>query len=194
MSEFYESPYPEIRNQLFSIEDFLHFYMNDKGEIDYFSFWDAYNIPGESITSFVINFEFQMTKSEVKLLTEVLSHINDDQPYYLISALKNKVEDFEHELSHAKYKLDTTYKEKVDSIIEKIPKKLYNEFKSNLIKIGYADDDVIIVDEINAYLSTSPKKYIKCNFVSDDGIFKYRKKLKKLFKDIKKDIQINTIF
>ena len=194
MSEFYESPYDQIRNQQFSIEDFLYTYMSEKGKINYFSYWDAYNIPGETVDSFIKTFEFQLTIAEKELLKIIFSYINSNEPYYLISALNGKKSDFEHELCHAKYKLDPVYKKKVRSIVEKIPKRLFKQFKNNLIEFGYANDDEIIVDEINAYLSTSSKKYIKNNFVFDDKILKYREMLSKEFKKIKKSININTIF
>jgi len=194
MSEFYESPYDQIRNQQFSIEDFLYTYMSEKGKINYFSYWDAYNIPGETVDSFIKTFEFQLTRAEKELLKIIFSYINSNEPYYLISALNGKKSDFEHELCHAKYKLDPVYKKKVRSIVEKIPKRLFKQFKNNLIEFGYANDDEIIVDEINAYLSTSSKKYIKNNFVFDDKILKYREMLSKEFKKIKKSININTIF
>jgi hypothetical protein len=185
LSEFYESPYEEIRNQRTGIDDFLYFYMTQKGKINYFSYWDAFNIPGYSIVSFIDHFRFDLTRTEKTLFSEIIDLVDENEPFYLISALKGRKSDFEHEFCHAKYFLDEKYRTKVQEIIDSIPKKLYNKFKDNLVKCGYSNDEQIIVDEINAYLSTSSRKYIRNNFVYDDDIEKYQKKLKKLFKKMK---------
>jgi hypothetical protein len=193
MSEFYESPFSEIRGQKFSIDNFLYHYMNPKGKIKYFSFWDAYNIPGESIYEFFNLFYNEFTQSESELFDRIDKLVDLAKPFYLISALKGRKSDFEHELCHAKYYLDEKYRDKVDYHISHMPLYLYDEFKANLVNMGYSNDDSIIIDEINAYLSTSSGKYVKNNFVSDYEIEKYQKKLKHKFKKIKKSIKINTI-
>lgn len=183
LSEFYESPHEDIRNQRTGIDDFLYYYMTEKGKINYFSYWDAFNIPGYSVISFIDHFRFDLTRTEKKLFEQILELVDENEPFYLISALKGRKSDFEHEFCHAKYFLDEKYKIEVLNIINKMPLYVYDEFKASLIKMGYSSDDEIIIDEINAYLATSGKKYIKKNFVSDyNEIEKFQKKIKKLFR------------
>lgn len=194
LSEFYESPFNSIRGKPFDVDIFLEQYMDDKGNISYFSFWDAYNIPGYSINQFGKLFQYMLTTREEELLHCLKKNINQDKPYYLISAIKGKKSDFMHELCHAKYYLNYEYKHKVLDVISQIPLYLYDEFKASLIDTGYSSDDTIIMDEINAYLSTSSKKFIRKNFVDDEEILYYQKILKLLFDEEKKSIRINTIF
>ena len=59
---------------------------------------------------------------------------------------------------------------------------------------GYNNEEKILFDEINAYLATSSKRYLGQIFdIKYDKIETYHKHLTKMFKDIKKGIDINII-
>lgn len=190
ISEYYESPYDNIRGEYFSTEQFLEYYVDENGILDYFNGWSAFNIPGYSINEFFNHF-IDITKRE-KDIRNIVKNFNED--YYLISSIEGNEEDFNHELCHAKYYLNKVYQQEVKQIIDNFPVEIYNQFLCSLTSMGYQNSKKIIVDEINAYLSTSKKKYIKEEFISDyDSIKSYRKELKKKFNKIKKSININTL-
>jgi hypothetical protein len=65
----------------------------------------------------------------------------------------------EHELMHAKYYMDNKYKEKVKKIWIEMEDKNKDKVKKMLKKMGYPDNEDILIDEFQAYYYTE-----KANF------------------------------
>lgn len=162
--EFYESPYPQIRGKFFTIEEYMKLYINKnkKPHFTYPSDWSGYNIPSKillnarSVFGNSIN-QYGYTMNEIIDYCEKESRFRnggETHPWYLIGVDKLKSGVMNHEIAHGFYYTNLSYKVEMDYLIEGISIKDYDKFKNVLVKGGYSDDRVIIIDEIQAYLST----------------------------------------
>lgn len=73
-----------------------------------------------------------------------------DKATYVIGCANITDEVFKHEVCHALYYTDKNYKKQMDNLTEGLPKKYYDVFKNNILKMGYAAK--VVDDEIQAYL------------------------------------------
>lgn len=161
--EFYESPYNEIRNKFFTWEKFMMVYKNKKREtlFTYPTDWSGYNIPSKIIFKGLIVFD--RDKGPYDEIMNTIWYYCENYPlkfdkprtkWYLIGTDINDVQTMNHEIAHGLYYTNRKYKNTCDDFISKMKKRDYNFFKKILISMGYVDDDKIIKDEIQAYLST----------------------------------------
>lgn len=181
MQEYYESDLPELKNKHFSFEEFIDSQMDINGNIDYFNYWDGFNIPSQVLHSWLGGIK-NLTRWEDKLIAQL--PILSDEPFYVIGALEKDKTTISHEIAHALYSLDNSYFAKMSALTTNF----LNEHKkdsSKLIKIlkilGYGEN--VILDEIQAYLSTDPKKNLVEDFELDYDTLKpliqqYRKVLR----------------
>ena len=79
------------------------------------------------------------------------SGITANEHYYVIGTIENTKDKtvFSHELAHALYYLDSSYKKSVDKILDKMDVIVYNTIISNLIDNDYPQNSKILNDEIN---------------------------------------------
>ena len=126
ISEFYESPHMPRRGEYFSVEQFLELYTTDKGHLNYFNYWDGFNIPGDVINEFYMHFNKDLLKREARLQDLIWDSVNTFNDYYVISTVGKSKELFNHELSHAKYYLNESYKNEVNEYINTLPKDIIN--------------------------------------------------------------------
>jgi len=178
MQEFYEAPIKSLKNKYFSLEELMDEYVKHHGVFNYFQQWAAFNIPGATVIDFYRIYKKQFLDKE-KILFDTL---NKYVPYwykknfYLIAThnYKHEKSDINHELSHAFYYLDDEYHETMNNLVNQCSRKV--SITKTLLKDGYSQD--VIIDEIQAYLSTSSDKYLAKAF----GI--KNKKTAKPFKDV----------
>jgi hypothetical protein len=156
--EYYESPYENIRDEHFSVEEFMDTYAKDKGSFSYFTDWCGFNIPSEVIKTFFQLFRYDLTNKET-ILRNLIESINPnmDGKFYVIGVCseKRKDETIKHETAHAYYYMDKKYKHKMDQLVDLIPFDVYEKAKNSLLFKGYCD--TVIFDEIQAYLSTKKR-------------------------------------
>jgi hypothetical protein len=69
---------------------------------------------------------------------------------YVIGCGNTENGTFKHEVCHAMYHLNKDYKKQMDIYTHGLPKKYYNTFRDNILKMGYATK--VVDDEIQAYL------------------------------------------
>lgn len=154
-SEYYESPHKNINGKVFTFEDFLVSYVDKKGGLDYFSFWEAFNIPGHILTEFRERF-IDLTSAENRLYNIIDSNIDTTKPYYLISNVIGDREGYLHELAHAIYYLYPEYKIEMDIAISEIPNTIMKKVLAGFRTIGYPmKNKHIIADETQAWMATS---------------------------------------
>jgi len=153
--EYYEASSSKLRGNVFSFEKLVEHYTDDNGYISYFNYWSGFNLPGEVFTDFLNKFD--LTMREQKLYNLVKSHIN--KPYYLIACKKEDNVTLEHELVHAHYYLNPTYKQAANILVKHMNPELRKDLTRKLKFLGYTN--AVIVDEINAYMATSSTKYLK---------------------------------
>lgn len=192
MQEFYESQKPELYNKKFSVFDFIDTMMNDNGEINYFSHWDGFNIP---------DFAFEKWKKKNKSLTpyeknliDLMEYkINYAERYYIIGYMKGDKNCLNHEISHALYYVDKSYREKVDILNSEIESKhpeFFDFVMQDLAHMGY--NESVIKDEANAWLSTTSKQELLNSFSFLDIDISYTKCLPMIKKYRKLLSEYNT--
>jgi hypothetical protein len=184
--EFYESQHSNIQGKHFSIEEFLETYMDAEGVINYFSFWEGFNIPGVVFDNFSNKKGKELTEREKFVIDKIYNNkVGSYDKYYVIAALKYDKETIDHELAHALYNMNKEYKSKVDEILATIPIKIARKINKRLTSLGYCKK--VLEDETHAYLATSQKKYLREEFgVNPDSIHNQIKHLKGLLKVYKK--------
>lgn len=182
ISEFSESPYEDVRYKHFNIETFLDNYIQDNGKINFFEYWNGFNINDKILTLFFNTFsESELTKRELEIYKVISPYFGEN--FYLIGSITDDKESaFDHEMIHAKYCLNHEYRSRVNGIIEEFDSYTFKSCKDNLISMGYVEDYDLIIDEINAYFVTEKVKSLQKMFELQDKelVRKYRKKLKSL--------------
>lgn len=174
ISEFYEGKTGFI-GKYFDFDTFLDKYSDSKGNIDYFSFWDGFNIIGKSILDFSIKFAGKLTKRE----TQVLKCIKTNTEY-LITYTKGDIITLRHELAHALFSTNERYRKAVLETLKEIDPKLKNKFETGLYKLNY--NKKVYLDEINAYIVAANKKELNKEFkISMQEIKQIKAKLNKLY-------------
>jgi hypothetical protein len=181
LGEFYESAHKNIRNQKFTLEQFLDAFMDTDGNISYFNDWSGYNIPGNAVNNFLLLNSWDETKREADLLDEVDNVLwegaSDEVDaysmfssgdFYLIAFMKGDTGTIDHELCHALYYLDADYEKAANKLIKSVSADIILHMTEVLIKMGY--NKAVCKDEINAYLSTSDAGYMKRRFDMDTKV------------------------
>jgi hypothetical protein len=191
LQEFYESPIKEIRGKSFSMTYFQRLYAkrHGHGAFTYPRDWAGFNIPDSAIKSFMSTaFEdwgnlYDNTIEEIHE-SITLQHSEDDasKPYYIIAAEPKHKETIEHELCHALYYLNPTYRTNVDVILSELNCVTLANFRAHLLKMGYSKS--VMLDEINAYACIDPDHVtdmVKMNKKESKNFHMVQRKLKSLF-------------
>jgi hypothetical protein len=173
--------------QKFTVFDFLQEQMNDDGEIDYFSFWSGFNIPGHIITKWwTEGATLDSTPKEDELMRHIWDNVNMSDRFYVIGAEEKDLTTMNHEIAHALYYLNREYTHKMGDLVQEFMTKYkedYDSMVAELLRMGYNED--VIDDEIQAYLSSEKKKDLE-----DFGInFDYKRcyKIIKKFRGVLKE-------
>ena len=152
--EYYECNSTVLRKNVFSFEEFIDHYVRKDGSFEYFSFWTGFNIPGYVLEEFFAKFELTKRERELRKVTKKFKN----KMYYLIATRVSDTSTIKHELVHAYYYLDPVYKQGVDVLIRHMRKEIKKDIVKELKSWGYAAH--VMNDEINAYMATSPHKYL----------------------------------
>ena len=127
--ERYESPY--VRGSNFTISSFIDIYKTVTGnnKFTYLSDWGGFNFPSYILKPFITGKMGELTIREKAILNKFKK---ETKHFYLIATYKQKdKKDFnltkKHELAHAFYCLDLSYRLKVCEILRKVKlKPIYN--------------------------------------------------------------------
>lgn len=173
LQEFYESPFPDIRNCYFSLEHFMDEYADYKGNFTYTSDFAGFNIPDYVVRNFFSVFKKDLLEKE-KELHKHLSCALKRKKFYLIGISDEENDAINHELAHGYYYLDSDYRNSMDDLTDNsaIKSSLNKYLRNNM----YSRD--VFKDEVQAYLSTDTTKELSIRFnlsSSDSTVKKYRK-------------------
>jgi hypothetical protein len=164
--EFYENE--QLRGKLnITIKDIENWWNLARKEQDttddYCEFWQGFNVPGIVFTSTLYSSVFRQTMDhtgerryfleEEDLIKLILEQPTKEihQSYYIgLSKTVNHV--FDHEVAHALYATNHNYKSSQLYNISQLPKNIFAMLHDDLISMGY--DKMVVVDEMQAYLST----------------------------------------
>lgn len=151
--EFYESPWDNIKSQNFNFFDFHKKYYSSNGEcFTYPSDWVGFNMP-LSTARLCYSYKLEYRTPYDDIFLDILSKIPNVDKGYIIGVSKVKSLTTMHELCHAKYYLDSKYREKVSEVLYEIKNtapEFYKNLENKLIDLGYSSD--VVEDEIHAYL------------------------------------------
>lgn len=153
--EFYEGASEKIRNNKFSIDEYIKWYQEFYKNKDLFTYaydWCGFNIPSTSIEKCLESIRDPNEYDRIMKKIFTSSKISNGGDFYLLGVDSLKSDLLEHEMSHGMYFTDGIYKDKMDKITESLPKKTYEFLKSHIIDMGY--NSIVVNDEIQAYMST----------------------------------------
>ena len=167
LQEFYEGVDENIRGNYFTLEEFLHHFTNENGEFKYTNMWSGFNVPGTVVDNWFRIFLAQtsgLTEKERQVMLALFQKKSGTSLWYLIATAKRTDSKgiIKHELAHAKFYLSQRYRQTCEALIDKIEPFELEYMSKCLTDIGYADH--VIIDEIQAYLSTSKKPDLKYLF------------------------------
>ena len=154
IEEFYEHPF--FANKVFSVEDFLAYdknhHFDENGDyIDYFTYWEGFNVPGKNYLAFREKFD-SFSWEEHHLDQMLLPYVLENS--YLLAYVKGDTVTLWHELSHAYFTQDANYRLIAESIIK--PNRHRLQFIIDALQDdGY--DEEHIEDELMAYISVDRK-------------------------------------
>ena len=182
--EFYESPYKEIRGKNFNMVEFQRLYTMRRGEscFAYPEDWCGFNVPSNAIRNLYYSSKIedlnQYDTAFHKIIDKITCGTNKNEyKYYLIGAGTGDKQTKNHEIAHAFYYLDPTYKREMNKLIKEINKRSYSKITNFLLNVGYAKK--VINDEIQAYLATGDS-YMRDNSIKIPK--NITKKFQKVFK------------
>jgi hypothetical protein len=132
-------------------------------------------------------FKYDLRDKEITLLQEIRGlHIKTPQEkFYVIGTLKGQQRVLDHELAHAFWYLYSEYHRKMNILLQQMNRELKNIATSSLMNMGYCEN--MILDEIQAYLSTTTKRNKLLEIFKWEKIDKVKipSNFKKLFKEFK---------
>jgi len=147
MAEYYESPHSHIKGKYFTHEQLIDAYSDDDGNFTYMNFYEGYNLPFIAIQRFKRDAE-EFTARE----TDIIKLFSASNAKYLITTLEGDTNTLDHELAHARWAIDSEYKQQMLKIICSIPKNTYAFLQYDLM--AHYDADVLD-DELQAYMITA---------------------------------------
>jgi len=153
--EFYECNSSKLCGKVFSFETLIDHYIDKSGHLSYFSYWSGFNLPSHVLEEFFSKFDLNIR--EQKLRQATASYKN--KLYYVIATKKDDKITLDHELVHAHYYLNPKYKQEANILVKHMRDDLRKQLTKVLKEMGYSSK--VIIDEINAYMSTSGIKYLK---------------------------------
>jgi hypothetical protein len=148
VQEYYESP--RFHGRIFSLEQYMDWYANQHGNFTYYQDWSGFNVPSTAFMPFYDGSFDPLSQKEHRLLT-VFRRLR--KPFYVIGVFGRGATSLRHELAHALYFVDHSYRDRVRRAIHGY--KTVGLEKA-LAKAGYAKH--VIHDELQAYLIASSEK------------------------------------
>jgi hypothetical protein len=139
--------------------------MDDDGRIDYFSKWIGFNIPGHSIIEWADLHCPDYTTKEIEVFKHLHDKLDLTQPFYIIAAKEGNTDVMDHEIAHALYYLEKSYKARMSGLVLHFKMhcpKHYIKIRNWLKDMGY--NKSVFTDETQAYMSTSTKKELMKKF------------------------------
>lgn len=173
IQEHFESPL--FRGKIFSHEAFRAWYRTTRShnEFSYYTDWGGFNVPGYVLTSF-LNGRFAPLRSEESALVETFRGMRG--PLYIIGTLQtDTIDTLRHEIAHALYHTNPTYRGAVDALLDGIN---CTPIHHLLKALGYHRAQWR--DETHAYLGDDPWQ-LETHGVSTTPYTKVRRDLLRIY-------------
>lgn len=154
--EFYESNCAQFKGKSFSVIDYIRWYAHQRSnKFSYPQDWAGFNLPGHALVSAMSSIPKYDGNVYDYAMQDILNRIfdmNTCNRFYVIGiSSKSQIYVMDHEIAHALYYLDSSYKRKVNSVLyEEVDTDTINEARINLGTMGYHKS--VFTDEIQAYI------------------------------------------
>jgi hypothetical protein len=169
MAEYYEgSLYKGSTPNNIDMADFLDNFVDRKGEVDYFQFWDGFNVTDKSFKAWTAKTE-KLAQAE-KLVVDVVKQHMKQKRFSIVAVAGNNADTDRHELFHALYYLNKDYQTQVNQLVTEFQKDPDYKIMSKILnsKLDYKKNTD---EEIAAYLTAGtqlemvfgirPKSWVK---------------------------------
>ncbi|WP_050400001.1 hypothetical protein [Bradyrhizobium embrapense] len=146
--EHYESPH--FHGRIFNLEQYMDWYASRHGNFTYYKDWSGFNLPSTAFKPFYDGAFNPLSEKEKRLLA-LFRKLR--KPFYVIGVFGPSAASLRHELAHALYFVDHTYRDRVRDAIQG-----YDTAKlaRTIAEAGYAKH--VIPDELQAYLIAPSEK------------------------------------
>lgn len=177
MAEYYEgNRYSGGSAKDIDMADFLDNFVDRSGDVDYFKFWDGFNITDQAFKSWIKD-AGKLGQAE-QLVVNTVKKSMGTGPYVIVGVAGNDSATDNHELFHALYYLRPEYRRAVNRLMREFKKDpKYKSMRKTLRK--KLDYRAHIDEEIAAYLTAGSQ--LKLVFDVDPA--DYVKQFRRLFKD-----------
>jgi len=183
--EHYESPNQEFVDRPFTLGEYREWYRKKFNAFTYYDDWDGFNIPGYIFNDFKDGLFDPLTKGEQNILETIKGRRNN---FYVIATSSNShLNTMDHEICHALWYLEPTYKRATIRLINKYRNELSSLFKF-LKDNGY--NDQVLLDEAHAYSSADYEWLKKKNIQVPELL---HNELRNILKGFKYGINKNNI-
>ncbi len=181
ISEFFEGK-EGIKGQYFTADQFIDKYSDEKGDLDYFSYWEGFNYPKADLMIFYRTFEDLSTR-EINIIN-ASKQIDDNG--YIISCEEGDAMTIKHETAHAIFFENEEYKVKATEVINTLDSSIIEKYKNHLKEMGYIEE--VLIDEMNAYLvAFDQEEWDECfPSIKEEDIYSHRANLNGLFDNYNK--------
>jgi hypothetical protein len=150
VAEYYDGKHYGGQSRSVSLTDFLDNWMDRQGNVDYFKFWDGFNIPDHAFRSWLKSAK-PLSKAEQVMVDAVRKNTQGQKKFCVIGVGSDDPATMRHEMFHARYYLDTGFKMAADDLIKSHAKD--QDFKTIqrvlIKKLDYVDH---VDEEVAAYL------------------------------------------
>lgn len=158
VQEYSDSPNKKFRGQSFDLFDFIKWYTAENGDFTYAQDWAGFNVPFQTSidcykklpSKWITEYDIEFLRVLKKIAQQIGSL--DCEKAYIIGVDSLNSWTFDHEMCHARYFTNKTYREHANDAIKQIPKKIYHRLRRNLIDLGYANTNFVIHNEMQGYL------------------------------------------
>jgi hypothetical protein len=158
--EYYESSSSEFQNRNFKWDRYIQWYKSSEGphgEKDIFTYgddWTGFNLPSQAIENCLSGIEDHNKYDD--MMISIMKSIREDESgnFYLIAVDNLDINNdlLDHELAHGFYYTDVDYRNRMNSIINQMPREEVIGISNVIIGMGY--NKSVLNDEIQAYMST----------------------------------------
>jgi hypothetical protein len=113
----------------------------------------GWNFPASTLQPFLLSSSSSRSRSRSRI-ADLLRHAD-----YVIVYRRGDILTKRHELQHARYAIDPSYRQEVRQHWDSLTSKQQHGIRTHLMALGYPPDDGILLDEFQAYDRTEHPRF-----------------------------------
>jgi hypothetical protein len=146
VAEYYDGNHYSGKSGQVTLVDFLDQWMDQNGDVDYFKFWDGFNIPDRAFRSWLKS-AGKLSTAEQVMVTAVEKASKGMKKFCIIGVGNKDADTVKHEMFHAKYYLDADFKRQADQLFDEcrndpVIKTMAKVLKTKLDYQAHVDEEV----------------------------------------------------